>query len=88
MIQSARQKRKKRQDMMAIFGIIGLLLLGGGGAYFVQSNNDPLGSNKIMAEKYINFVYRYLDKNGYLKFYKKLYKFHIFLRDLNFYLRE
>ena len=42
MIQSARQKRKKRQDMMAIFGIIGLFLLGGGGYFFLQSNNDPL----------------------------------------------
>ena len=42
MIQSVRQRQKKQKDLMGIIGIIALLVLGGGGYYFVQSSNDPL----------------------------------------------
>tara|TARA_B100000989_G_scaffold3526_1_gene2456 strand:+ start:3530 stop:4396 length:867 start_codon:yes stop_codon:yes gene_type:complete len=46
MIQSARQRRKKRQDLMGLVGIVALLVLGGGGYYFLQSTYDPVDEFK------------------------------------------
>ena len=45
MIQSARQRRKKRQDLMGTIGIIALVVIFGGGFYFFQSTSDPLDKN-------------------------------------------
>ena len=50
MIQSARQRRKKRQDLMGIVGIVALLVLGGGGYYFLQSTYDPVDEFKCSIE--------------------------------------
>ena len=50
MIQSARQRRKKRQDLMGIVGIVALLVLGGGGYYFLQSTYDPVDKYKCSIE--------------------------------------
>ena len=38
MIQSARQRRKKRQDLMGIVGIIAVFVIFGGGFYFVPAD--------------------------------------------------
>lgn len=56
MIQSARQRRKKRQDLMGIIGIVAILVMGGGGYYFLQSNNDPLDEFKCSIKNGPNAV--------------------------------
>ena len=56
MIQSARQRRKKRQDLMGIVGIIALFVIFGGGFYFLQSTNDPLDEFKCSIKNGPNAV--------------------------------
>ena len=56
MIQSARQRRKKRQDLMGIIGIIALFIIFGGGYYFLQSTNDPLDKFKCSIKNGPNAV--------------------------------
>ena len=56
MIQSARQRRKKRQDLMGIVGIIALVVIFGGGFYLLQSTNDPLDEFKCSIKNGPNAV--------------------------------
>lgn len=56
MIQSARQRQKRRQDLMGIVGIITLLVIGGGGFYLLQSINDPLDEFKCSIKNGPNAV--------------------------------
>tara|TARA_B100000886_G_scaffold318147_1_gene257944 strand:- start:2292 stop:3257 length:966 start_codon:yes stop_codon:yes gene_type:complete len=45
---------------------------------------DPLDHDKVYAEKFKKYVQEILNKKGYINFYKKLYKLHIYIGEKNF----
>ena len=45
MIQSVRDQQKKRKDLMGVVGILAIVLLVGGGFYWLNSTSDPLDEN-------------------------------------------
>ncbi len=50
MIQSVRDQQKKRKDFMGIVGILTIVLLVGGGFYWLNSVSDPLDENFCSAK--------------------------------------
>ena len=46
--------------------------------------SDPLDHDKVYTEKFKKYVQETLHKNGYINFYKKLYKLHIYIGEKNF----